>query len=90
VDSLYVEIDNLNNLLVGFCFIKSIARAFFTSEEKRLTTNLRVRTGALQPWHGLTGDVVRSLTRLSLQVGAGRPRRRFANPAYLYLWGATF
>jgi hypothetical protein len=24
VDSLYVEIDNLNNLLVGFCFIRSI------------------------------------------------------------------
>jgi hypothetical protein len=24
VDSLYVEIDNLNNPLVGFCFIKSI------------------------------------------------------------------
>jgi hypothetical protein len=24
VDSLHVEIDNLNNLLVGFCFIRSI------------------------------------------------------------------
>jgi hypothetical protein len=24
VDSLHVEIDNLNDLLVGFCFIKSI------------------------------------------------------------------
>jgi hypothetical protein len=24
VDSLHVEIDNLNDLLVGFCFIRSI------------------------------------------------------------------
>jgi hypothetical protein len=33
VDSLYVEIDNLNNLLVGFYFIKSIdlsRRSYFT------------------------------------------------------------
>jgi hypothetical protein len=26
VDSLHVEIDNLNNPLVGFCFIRSIDR----------------------------------------------------------------
>jgi hypothetical protein len=24
VDSLHIEIDNLNNFLVGFCFIRSI------------------------------------------------------------------
>jgi hypothetical protein len=28
VDSLHVEIDNLNDLLVGFCFIKDIDYSF--------------------------------------------------------------
>jgi hypothetical protein len=28
VDSLHVEIDNLNDLLVGFCFIKHIDYSF--------------------------------------------------------------
>jgi hypothetical protein len=29
VDSLHVEIDNLNDLLVGFCFIRSIDNKLF-------------------------------------------------------------
>jgi hypothetical protein len=29
VDSLHVEIDNLNDPLVGFCFIRSIDKLYF-------------------------------------------------------------
>jgi hypothetical protein len=33
VDSLHVEIDNLNNSLVGFCFIRSIDIAYLIQSD---------------------------------------------------------
>jgi hypothetical protein len=55
VDSLHVEIDNLNDLLVGFCFIRSIDWNYFKEGEGEIVGSKKLwqrkKNGYMKAWY---------------------------------------